>query len=55
MQPFLTFLEPAGVGVACAGGATFLLCLELAGVGVVCAGGATFLLFLGSVIPASMA
>ena len=43
--PFLTCLEPAGVGVACVGGATFLLCLEPAGVGVVCAGGATFVLF----------
>ena len=45
MPPFY-FLEPSGVGVACAGGATFLLCLELAGVGVVCAGCATFLLCL---------
>ena len=42
----LTCSEPGGVGVACAGGATFRLCLELAGVGVVCAGGATFLLCL---------
>jgi len=40
------FLEPVGVGVACAGGATVLFCLELAGVGVVCAGRATFLLCL---------
>ena len=46
MTTCLTCLEPAGVGVVCAGGATFLLCLELVGVGVVCAGGATFLLCL---------
>ena len=40
MPPFLIRLAPVGVGVVCAGGATFFLCLELAGVGVVRAGGA---------------